>query len=497
MAELFVPDIETMRDDFLADLELGAIDAGIDNPPIEPGSDWYALATAEANLHAITCQNVRLADADTTPLTATDQRLEDWRVAIGTADVTPRGAAGRIVIETTGSASVVDGQYLTHANGNRYRVSGTWLNVQNNDEIDVVAEDTGEETDLDPGEVLRFVNTPRNVRKEATVSSTEPLTGGASVETDEQKRERVLNDLRTQPGGGNWGQLRQMALDASPAVQDGYVYPALGGPSSAKVVITKRFNPDALDFSRTPADSLLDLVRNKIHSEAPDMMAVVVQGSADQSISMSLQIEIPDSSLAGGDGTGWLDASPWPQLNGDTKVVVTTVTDSKTITVGALTTTAPVAGQTRIAWWCPTEQRFIVRRVITQSGSAGAWVLGLDQPLVSSDGQIVDTGEYISPVAANTEAYGKTWRDIMEGLGVGENTDDAYRLPRAGRHPLFDSQPIPALNSSQTRQLQNAHPEIQDVSYSYRQKTSPDVPNTVTEAPNVLVLDNFGIYKMV
>lgn len=503
MAQLIVPDIETMRDDMLADLELGAIDYGVENPPIEPGTDWYALATAEANLHSITAQNMVLADADTTPLTATDEKLEEWRESVGTNEVVPTGASGKIVVETTGSASINEGEQLT-ANGKRYRIPIQYVSVQNNDEIECEAVDYGEDTNLDPGAEIQFISAPVNVKKIAKVSDTEPLTGGLSAEPDERKRDRILNDLRTTPGAGNWGHLRKLALDASPAVQNAYVFPALGGPSSVKVVITKSFNSRIRDFSRSPSDSLVEVVRQAIQvgntetetKAIPDMVECVVQGVADQSFSMALTVDIPDSVLSGGDGTGWLDSTPWPDLDGDTYVAVTAVTDSRTFTVGALTSTSPVAGQTRIAWWSPVDQEFKIRLVTSISGSSGAWVIGTDQPLAASDGTIVAVGDFVSPAATNIVGYGKTWRTILETIGCGENTSDSNRLPRSARRPFTDTQDSPTLNASQTRKLMNAHDEIADISYSYRESTTPSVPVSVATAPNVLVLNNLGIYQL-
>lgn len=497
MAQLVVPDLDTLRNQMLDDLELGAIDAGTDNPPIEPGTDWYALATAEANLHGITAQNIRLVDSALTPLTATDEKLEDWRNALGVDAVPPAGARGRIVVKTTGNASIVAGTQLTHSSGNRYAVLVTYASVSNNDEIEVQAVDVGDATNLDPGEVLTWVVAPTNVKSQATVSTSEPLVGGAGDETDADKRTRILNRLRNTPAGGNWGHLRELALQSSPAVQNAYVYPALGGPASAKVVCTKRFDPDIRDFSRTPTDSTLDVVRNDVWGEFPDMNALVVQGAADEATSMALQVDIPDSVLEGGNGNGWLDATPWPQLETSDSgyVTVSAVTDSKTITVDANTSTAPVDGQTRIARWSPADQDFTTVLITSHSGAAGAWVLTVDQPLVDSDGDVVAAGDFVSPAAANLKSYGKTWRDVLESIGPGENTSDSNRIPRAKRHPLTDSEDSPELNASQTRQFQNAHAEVMDISYSYRERTEPSVPASVATAPNVLTLDNFGIYK--
>jgi uncharacterized phage protein gp47/JayE len=502
MADLIVPDFEELRDDMLADLELGAIDSGVATPPIEVGTDWYNLAVAEASLHSITCQNMRLADADTTPLTAGDAKLDDWRESIGTTEVNPTGARGRVVVETTGTASIQANTPLS-ANGRRYRVTTTYINVANNDEIECEAVDTGDDTNLDPGTELQFVVAPTNVKKTAYVSKTEPLQGGLSAENDERKRGRVLNDLRTIPGAGNWGHLRKLALDASPAVQGAYIYPALGGPSSVKVVITKAFNPKIGDFTRSPSSALVEIVRQAIQvgndetKATPDCMEVVVQGAADEALSVSLTVDIPSSVLSGGDGTGWLDPTPWPDLNGDTYVAVTSVADSRNITVGALTTTSPVAGQTHVAWWSPSDQAFVIRLVVSVSGSAGAWVLGLDQPLVSkADSAMVGGGDFVCPAATNLKKYGDTWRSVLGALGPGENTSAEARLPRARRRPFTDSQDSPALNASQTRSLQNKHKEIQDIAYSYRSATTATVPGSVATAPNVLVLDNFAIYEM-
>lgn len=499
MADLVVPDLDTLRNQMLDDIELAAIDAGVDNPPIEPGTDWYALATAEANLHGITAQNMLLVDSALTPITAEDEKLEDWRIALGVDDVTPAGARGRVVVQTTGSASVVAGAQLTHSSGNRYAALVTYASVANNDEIEVQSVDVGEETNLDPGEVLTWVSAPTNIKSQAIVSTSEPLVGGAGDETDAQKRTRILNRLRNTPAGGNWGHLRELALEASPAVQNAYVYPALGGPGSAKAVCTKRFDPNIRDFSRTPTDTTLDVVRNAVWGEFPDMNALVVQGAADQATSMSLQVDIPDSVLEGGNGNGWLDADPWPQLETSDSgyVTVSAVTDSRTITVDANTSTAPVAGQTRIARWSPEDQAFQTVLVTAQSGAAGAWVLTVDQPLVDSDGDTVAVGDYISPAATNLSAYGRTWRDILESIGPGENTSDSNRLPRAKRHPLTDSEDSPNLNASQLRRFQNAHLEVTDIEYSYRERSAPTVPASVATAPNVLTIDNFGVYKQV
>jgi uncharacterized phage protein gp47/JayE len=498
MSELYVPTPDDLRNQFLDDLELAAIDAGVENPPIEPGTDWYALATAEANLHAISSQNTRLADESLTPLTATGDKLEEWREGLGIAEVPPQGASGLLIVQTTGNASVVAGEQLTHSSGQRYAILRSYTSVANNDELEAQAVDVGEETNLDPGEVLTWVSPPPNIKSQATVSETAPMRGGAGDEDDERKRERILNTLRNVPAGGNWGYLRDLALGASPATQDAYVYPALGGPASAKLAVTKKFDASIRDFSRTPTDGHLDVVRNAVWGDFPDQNALVVQGVADEPTSVAIDVDIPDSLQSGGDGRGWLDENPWPQLEVSDGgfAAVSAVSNSKKFKVDADTTTAPVAGQTRVARWSPVDQVFTTALITAQTGSSGGWWITVDKPLIDSDNNTVAVGDYISPAATNLNDYGASWRDILESIGPGENTTDANRLPRAARHPLTSAEDSPALNASQTRRLQNAHEEIVDIAYGYRERTAPTVPASVDDAPNVLTIDNLGFYKL-
>jgi hypothetical protein len=94
--------------------------------------------------------------------------------------------------------------------------------------------------------------------------------------------------------------------------------------------------------------------------------------------------------------------------------------------------------------------------------------------------------------------YGETFRDLMAQLGAGENTDDANRIAdgRSLRHPLLSDTDPAHIGNTMFRKLQEKHPEIVDISSSNVTTSSPSVPSTVEDPPNVLVLDNFGIYGM-
>ena len=119
---------------------------------------------------------------------------------------------------------------------------------------------------------------------------------------------------------------------------------------------------------------------------------------------------------------------------------------------GHQTATSPVAGQTQIAWFSPADRTFYSALVTDAGGTAGAWVLSLDRPLVGKDGIGPSIGDFISPNAQNLVKYASTWVALFEELGTGEMTADANRLPRSKRHPFATSEdPASVTNSALTR----------------------------------------------
>ncbi len=164
-------------------------------------------------------------------------------------------------------------------------------------------------------------------------------------------------------------------------------------------------------------------------------------------------------------------------------------------TVSAVTTVAPVAGQTHIAWWSPADRKFYTALVTAQSGSTGAWVLTFDHPLVGSDGVGPATGDYISPDAQNLSAYGDTWVSLFEELGPGEVTSDVNRTPRSRRHPYTENEDPSSVTHATLTSFVRKHPEVTDLEFSYSLTTSPTVPASVDDPPAILVPRRFGLYQ--
>ena len=488
-----------LRDQWLQDYRLAAIDTGIvDEPPVEPGTDAYLIAEATSQLFLIALGNVAISADDINVLKATGESLDAIRESDGLPIVEPSGSTGKIKITVSGSTTIANQTVLKLPNGLRIRTVGTVINPADQQEIDVEAIDTGAATNLAGGESVQFVSAPTNVSKAAKVSNGFPLTGGTDAETDARKRERILNTRRNKPAGGNWAYWRQFVLDRYAAIDDCYVYPALGGPSSQLIVPTRLFDRTNNDYSRVPTTALIQTIRGAVQTDANSGVETVVRGPADQSVDFTLLVDIPDSTLAGGNGQGWTDSAVWPTLEaGDSnrvRVSGSPNSDYTQITVTAQTATAPIAGQTQIAWWSPADRKFYSALVIAQSGSAGAWVLTLDRPLVGIDGVGVAANDYISPNAQNLSKYGDTWVSTFEKLGPGEMPDPNGIRPRNLRNPNASDERPHSITTTALTQLASKHPEITDISFGYSPTTTPTVPATVDDPPNILVPRHLGIY---
>lgn len=486
-----------IRDQFLRDLALGAIGAGVTNPPVQPGTDWFILAEAVANIGSIIFANQSLAIAAQNILTATGADLVAIRDGLGLPDVPATGSTGTIVIRVFGAATLNSGTQFVLPNGLRGQVTQTYVNPADQSEVNVAAIDTGVSTNLDANQIVRFVSPPANIGTDAKVSLGSPLTGGTDKESPERMRARILDTLRNKPAGGNWAHIREVVLQSLGSVADCYVYPALGGPGSCKVVPVKGFDADHRDFSRALSASALATVRTALQKELPVPQEIVVTASADQPIDATLLVTIPESPLNGGNGSGWTSYPVWPPLvvADNNKVTITAVTSNSQITVSANTTTAPVAGLTYVAWWSKADMRFTTALVVAVGGATGAWVLTLDRSLSSSDGTGAAIGDYISPGARGLDAYGTAWVALLSSLGTGENTVDTNRTPRSNRHPFVGDEDPYAITATTLATWVRQFPEISDHAAGAIPVTTPTVPGSVDTAPNILTPRHFGVYK--
>jgi hypothetical protein len=503
MAEpLFIPDsADVIRDDLLTDFRLEALKFGVTQPNVGPGSDDWIFFTAVANAGMLQYAGIAGVRPAITPLTATGDDLENWRAQLGLPVVSASPASGKLTVTVAAgaSATIPTNQQFILPNGKRGKTNAPHVGVTDESDVSVVMIDTGELSNAEAGTKVRWINPPFNVATEARVSVNEPLTGGFDAETEPRKRARILNRLGNTPGGGNWGHIREIAFNELATVQDCYVYPALGGPASSKTTIIKAFDPKRNDFNRAFSSAAIEVVRNALHRELPSPMETVIGTVAEESVDIALAIEIPDSSLAGGNGLGWTDQEPWPNSGNlvSGRVQVTTVTSSTAIRV---TTTAasddPIAGQTHVMWWSRNDQRFRVALIVTATetgAGTGVWDIELDKPFVDSNAEMVQVGDFISPAAEGYANYRETFLALMGELGAGENVNTTN--PRYKRHPFVeDGGAAISITFAWLSRFIEAHDEVTDASFGYRSATTPTIPASIDDDPNVLAPRNFGVY---
>lgn len=490
---------EELSQRFLRDVRLASIQSGNDNVPVGYGSDFWLTSQGLAGMALQGFRNISLSEADQNVLTAEGQALDDIRIGYGIPEVSASPGRGRIVIRVTGSATVTNGQAFLYPNGKSGKVIGTYVNPSDLAELDVECTTTGSSGNLKSGEIVRFIGTPINVTTEATVSTDEPITGGTDTETDARKRLRILNVLRNKPSAGNWSHLRQIVLDLNGGVQNCFVYPALGGPSSVKVVPVKDFSISSVDYSRSVSDALLSSIRSDLQSNVPIGIQMVVQAVVSEYTDVTLKLTIPASSKSGGNGLGWTDVAPWPSLvTADSGKISLSSPNSvfDSFTVSANTTTPPVDGQTHISWWSSVDRKFYSGLIISHSGTAGAWVVNIDRPLVDSTGAGPTGGDYICPQCKNISGYGAEWVELFRSLGPGENTSTLALLPRASRHPFVADEAPYSITNSSLRSMTNKFKEITDFSLGYVLKSTPTVPSLKQTAPNILIPRRFSVYPL-
>jgi uncharacterized phage protein gp47/JayE len=498
VGKLYVPEsASVLRDDLLTDFRLEARKADVTEPAVTPGTDNWFFFTAVANAGMLQYANIATIRPSITPLDAVGEDLERWRIALGLPVVSASPSSGKLTVTVSPGVSITvpAGLQFVFPNGLRGEVVGAHLGVTDGADISVRAIDKGSATNAKSGTKVRFVNPPLNLATEARVSIAGPLTGGYDDESEPRKRERVLNRLANSPGGGNWGQLREIAFNALPSVQDCYVYPAAGGPSSEKIAVVREFDPERNDWHRAMPEGGVALVRDAIQKSNSGSIESVVDSVEEESADVAMYLTLPDSSLAGGNGLGWVDQAPWPPAGSGTHVTVTAVASTTQITVNAATTTSPIAGLHHITWWAPGDQTPRTVLITGKSGGTGAWVLTLDVPLLDSDGASVAVGDYISPAAVGIGAYRDTFLRLFGSLGAGELVDPlSGDTPRRLRHPFISDGAAIGITGKFRDSFIRSHPEIEDGEFSYLPTSTPTVPNDPDELPRVLVPRNFGIY---
>jgi uncharacterized phage protein gp47/JayE len=464
-----------------------------------PGSDHYINATIYAERVAVAIANNKVALSNFSPLTATGDELTDLAAVFGLTRRTPSPAAGFVLVYGTNGVSVtIPAEFqATSPSGLKYQTdTANTITLLGSDPltaptIAVSAVGTGADTDVDEDTILSWDSAAIGHLAPTCVVDEGGIDGGADEDDDETLRTRLLNKLADPAIGGNAAHVKEVAEEATAAVEASFVHMAARGPGSFEVVVT------AAGGDRTLSAANITTVRDAVRAAFPGFAKENVTSVEAEEVDVLINLTLPLPATAGGAGGGWRDAVPWPSTLDATLVKVTSTGPGSSMTVNATSANAPTAGR-RFGIWDPDEGEMKEFTISSVSGVSGAYLIGIDTQLSDSMAFVV-ANMYVSAGAVNLTTYATEFLEAMQALGPGEKTANVDILPRAARHPSPDVSNPASISTLQLSALSGEHSEILDIEYQARYATgtttpltSPTVPTTTADPTKILVLNRLA-----
>lgn len=502
---LSVDDENTIRTAILTTLQADYAQQGL-TVNVEPGSDYYKLATALARQGTVIEGNAVVQVDNFMPDSTQDIGvLARWMAIQGIPG--PRGATGSygvITIVCSAPSPVEAGQQLTDSLQQVFQVTqaGTYANGA---QVPVAAVTLGSGTDHLNGDTLTWVFAPPYCQQTATVGTTganDGLVGGFDSEDLETARARYLMSVGNPMGGGNWSQVIQVGAAAAGAVCGTGAFSAAGGPSTMHVACWGYATNIAASNAKLralPSALMTGTIGPYIQGKLAEYAEVVVTTVADLPIDVAIGLTLPASPSAApaGTGGGWVDGAPWPTPVAAGYCAVTAVTSATNFTVSSAT--LPIAGTSSISMLDPQTWKLNQAHVVsfTSTGSLGAYSVTIqtDAPLVN-----VAIGCFIFPTAQNTQTYCNAALGAFANMGSGEKTSSAGLLPRAYRRPLPNQFFPYAMDNTFLKALTASGPEVVGSKYLYTSisgwpaTTTPPLPIAIGNPPNIFGPRNIGFW---
>jgi len=487
-----VKTFEEVRADWLRTYRNGLINRGVTDPNVGSGSEAYLRATAIAQQIVAATANTSAAANAQMPDTAVGDDLIRGAALRGLSYRNAGPSIGPVILSTTVATKVgiPSGAQLIDANGLTYQVlvGGSF---DNGAELTVESVDTGVGTNLEAGAVLRWTAPPEFVQPTAVVG-TGGLTGGIDQESEEGLRGRLLDRLRHPPNGTNWAALNLATENSTTAVQKAFCYPACNGPSTVHLAAVGA--PTATNKGRAVNATIMSTkVAPAGIGAVPEYAECVVTTVQNYPVNVSFGLSLPSAKTASpsGPGGGWLDAVPFPVLASPGYVEVLDVILANNIQVAS--DVPPAVGDT-ICWISSVDWVLRTAKIVTVPlGGGSPYYIGLDVPLVDSNGTSITIGEYVFPGAEQMQAYYEAVLAGFAGLGPGEKTDVASLIPRAKRRPLaVDS--WPSSLSNRFLKVFSERSEVYAAGYLYREAVSPPLPAAISDPPYIIIPRHIGFY---
>jgi hypothetical protein len=500
------PTPDEILNQLLSDVRYGYGRIGV-NVNVSRGSELYIRMKAIAGRVSIAIANNEISLAETSPLTATGETLTELALVYGVIRREPSSAAGNVIVEVIGGGviTIPAGFICTSPDGIQFgtTVSST---VSTGDIVAVSAISAGSDTDQPAGTVLTWDSASIANLGQNCTADPGGIDGGADADSDEVVRLRLTTRLSFPAEGGNWAQVKALAENASSSVESAFVYPAIRGPASYDVAVTKAGTDRQLSLSN------VNTVAFGILSEMPGSADLNCTAVGPELVDVIINTVLPLPVNAGGAGGGWRDAVPWPST-AETGIGVfagiTAVTPTASvITVNSTVDDPPKPGD-RFGVWNPAGgangdgemAEFGILSVIVVGPSSYAITIDTAQSDAMS---FIQVGMYCSAGAINLKAYGADFLAAVQGLGPGEKSANPDIIPRALRKPGSDLQYPTDLTTLTLCAVTNEHDEVLNMTYAARFASgtsntliTPTIPGTTADAPNILVLRNLSFRRLV
>jgi hypothetical protein len=303
------------------------------------------------------------------------------------------------------------------------------------DRVGVTAVDTGPQTNLAPGTLIKWTQPRPGCGPQAYVvrqADGSGLSGGRNEESPAELIERTRQHMSEAAGAGNDAQIIQQVEEKTGlAVLKCFTIAALLGPGSTSVVFLMR--PQRPGGSRVPNPAQRALVQANLSAFFPKDMMIVVSELAAIPVDVVLTVGWANKPR------GWLDALPWPPTcNPAHPVRVTAVTSASAFTLGSGGGSYPPPTPNKtIAFFDARQGTFARKRLVTVTGT-DPWVVTCDTSNDATNTAYTPVvGDLPCPFSASLDALVAAVAQYFDELGPGEQKADPFDAGgRQKRYPF-------------------------------------------------------------
>jgi uncharacterized phage protein gp47/JayE len=471
---------------------------------VSRGSELYIRMKAVASRVSIAIANNEISLSGVSPLDAAGETLTQVAGVYGVSRREASSGSGNIIVSVvTGVVTIPADFACTAPDGIQYKTISS-VTVPDGAIVAVSAVSAGSNTDQKAGTVITWDSAAiGNLNQDANVDPG-GIDGGSDEDDDEALRERLIQRLSFPAEGGNWAQVAQLAENASSAVEAAFVYPAVRGPSSYDVALTKVGTDRQLSIAN------VNYVATAILAEMPGSADLNCTSVEPEYVDVIVDSVLPLPVNAGGAGGGWRDPIPWPSSAetlapvGIARITAVNLALSQ-IDVDSTAADPPKAGD-RFGIWNPTggsDGAGSMAEFAIQFVTPFPYTITIDTN--QSDAiSFIQTGMYCSAGAVNLKGYSSGLLKAIQGLGPGEKSNDPDIIPRALRNPGSDIQYPTSITTLTLCSVTNEYSEVLNMVFAGRFTTgtfvplfSPTLPPTTVDAPRILVLNNLAFRRLV